>query len=102
MRYRRRAAKRGDGFLAMQHTPESAAELVAKLYELREEFGRERKQFEITVGSAVPATLDNVRRFEEAQVDRVTMLPWKRGDHMVARDLILGMERFADRVLSKI
>jgi probable F420-dependent oxidoreductase len=89
----RRAACNGDGWLGLAHTPESAARIVAELLRLRREAGREDGRFEITVG-AEPTSVTDVRRYEDAGVDRIIASPWKR-----SREAIDGLRRFADLVL---
>ena len=96
----RRSARIGDGWLGMQHTPESAKERVGELNELRRGYGREKEPFEITVGTSVPPTVDNLRKFEEAGVHGVRTAVWERGAPLP--DMLAGLERFADQVMSKV
>ena len=86
----RRAARVGDGWLGLDHTPESAARLVARIEALREEEGRSEGRFEFVVG-ARPADRDEVRRFEDAGVTRIISTPWRR-----SRDAVDGMHRQAE------
>jgi probable F420-dependent oxidoreductase len=86
----RRAATRGDGWIGMEHTFGSAAEVVARLRRSVEEAGRGGVPFEITVGGPVRERGD-LRRWEEAGVDRVIVAPWKR-----SREAIEGMKRVSD------
>jgi probable F420-dependent oxidoreductase len=86
----RRAARAGDGWIGLSHTPESVATPVATLRKLRREAGLEARPFEVSV-SCTPASRDEVRRLEDAGVDRVVMAPWRRTRE--ARD---GLRRFAD------
>lgn len=90
----RRAARHGDGWLGLVHTPESAAGTVALLARLRREAGREDEPFEVSIG-AEPTSSADVRRYEEAGVDRIIASPWKR-----SRDAIAGLRRFAELVLA--
>jgi probable F420-dependent oxidoreductase len=97
----RRAAKFGDGWLAMAHSPESAKEGIQKLQRLREECGRADAPFEITVQCAETPTLDDARRYEEAGVHRIRTFPWGRGRSLTLQDMLDGLERFAEQVVSK-
>lgn len=116
----RRAARLGDGWLGMEHTPASAAAQVARLRRYAEEAGRDPGAVEATVLAAVP-TIDGageardpastgarrqdgdldldafapmVEQFAEAGVDRLIVVPWRRSRHAVA-----GLETFASRFL---
>ena len=90
----RRAAALGDGWYGVGHTPESAARQVAKLRRLRGEAGREAVAFEHTVSHGAPALdRDGVRRYEDAGIDRVVVLPWRHG-----RDAQDALARLADAV----
>ncbi|HVM40172.1 MAG TPA: TIGR03619 family F420-dependent LLM class oxidoreductase, partial [Acidimicrobiia bacterium] len=73
----RRAARAGDGWVGMEHTVESAAEAVETLRRLREEHDRSAVPFEVSVGGPV-ATPDDVKRWEDAGVDRLIVSPWAR------------------------
>jgi probable F420-dependent oxidoreductase len=84
----RRAARFGDGWVGLDHTPESVVEPIAHLAELRGDAAR----LEITVGGTVGSP-DDVKRFEDAGVDRLLVSPWPRSRE--ARD---GLRRFADTV----
>jgi probable F420-dependent oxidoreductase len=90
----RRAANDCDGWLGLVHTPESAAERVKELRRLRREAGREDEDFEVSL-SCTPEGIDDIRRFEDAGVDRVVGAPWRR-----SRECIDGLRRFADFALA--
>ena len=95
----RRAARCGDGWLGMYHTPESAAIRVTELRALKEG----RKNLEITIGQDRLPGLDDVRQFRDAGVDRLVIASrclWpgaRKSDEMVK-----GLERYADEVLSRL
>ena len=89
----RRAARLGDGWIGIDHTPDSVATPVKRLRALREELGRDGR-FEVTVGGPV-STPEDVARWEEAGVDRLLVSPWKR-----SREAIEGLQCFADALLS--
>ena len=88
----RRAARRGDGWVGMDSTVESAGAFVARLQQLREDAGRADLPFEVTVGGSV-RSLDDVRRWEDAGVDRLIVAPWRR-----SREAVEGLRRFSDLV----
>ncbi len=88
----RRAAQRGDGWIGMDHTPESAAEQVNRLRGYLEEAGPSGGRFEVTVSGSVDGR-DEVARWEEAGVHRLLVAPWTS-----SREAVEGMERFADLV----
>ena len=89
----RRAARLGDGWIGIVHTPESIAAPVERLRRLREEAGRDEAPFEVSVGGPV-STKDDVERWTDAGVDRLIVAPWERSG-----ETLDGMRRFADRML---
>jgi alkanesulfonate monooxygenase SsuD/methylene tetrahydromethanopterin reductase-like flavin-dependent oxidoreductase (luciferase family) len=88
----RRAARAGDGWVGMAHTMKSVATPVARLRELLESFGRSGARFEVSVGGPV-AGRDDVRRWEDADVDRLIVSPWTR-----SREAVDGLRAFAELV----
>ena len=88
----RRAARLGDGWIGLHHTPESAAPLVARLQSLRTEAGR-TGPFELVVGAS-PNDRDTLRRFEDAGITRLICTPWRR-----SREAVDGMRRLAEALL---
>jgi probable F420-dependent oxidoreductase len=88
----RRAARRGEGWIGMDHTPESAAAQVARLRRHLDEAGRPGDALEVTVSGSVNDRAD-VGRWEEAGVGRLIVAPWQR-----SREAVEGMEWFADLV----
>ncbi len=86
----RRAARAGDGWIGMGHTFESAAGRIARLRELRAEYGRDPAAFQTCLGGPVTSA-DDVRRWEELGVTRLIVSPWRRSP-----EAIDGMRRFAD------
>jgi len=86
----RRAAAEGDGWLGLSHSPESAAARVAELRALRREAGRADAPFEVSI-SHTPKDADEIRRLEDAGVDRVVSGPWSR-----SRECVEGIRRFAE------
>lgn len=90
----RRAAQRCDGWIGMSHTPETAAAQVVKLRAIEEEVGREGPPVVSTVMGACESKQD-VERWEEAGVDRLIVVPWKRSSEAVD-----ALRRFADTIFS--
>jgi probable F420-dependent oxidoreductase len=89
----RRAARHGDGWYGLVHTPESAGRQVRRLRELRREVGREGERFEVSLGGS-PRERDDLRRWEDAGVDRLVVSPWRRSP-----ECIDGLRRCAELVL---
>ena len=87
----RRAACHGDGWIGLEHSPESARERVARLRALRVEAGREAARFEVAVGAGDPSR-DELARYADAGVTRVIASPWQR-----SRDAVDALRRLADR-----
>lgn len=88
-----RRAARHDGWLGMQHTPESAAEKVGALRRFEREAGRGERPGTATVMGAC-ASRDDARRWEDAGVDRLVVTPWRR-----SRDAVDAIRVFADRLI---
>lgn len=84
-----RRAARWQGWIGMEHTPESAAQAVGRIRELREEAGTTDQPFEATVGGPVRSH-DDVEAYAEAGVDRLIVAPWQR-----SREAVDAMRAFA-------
>jgi len=91
----RRAAALGDGWYGVRHTPESARPQVEQLRAELAAAKRADVPFEITV-SVGHADLDHddLRRYAEAGVDRIVVLPWSRD-----REAEAGLATLAHRCL---
>jgi probable F420-dependent oxidoreductase len=89
----RRAARYGDGWYGGQEPPEQAAAVVARLRQLREEYGRADEPFEVTVltGWGQGFDADLVAGYERAGVDRMVATPWAR-----SREALAGVEAYAE------
>jgi probable F420-dependent oxidoreductase len=82
----RRAAELGDGWYGVAHDPVSARKRVEELRALRAGTDRARDPFEVTVGhGGGPLDPDVLRRYADAGVDRVSVLPWTRGREAVEK-----------------
>ena len=88
----RRAARRGDGWIGMAHTPDSAAARVKVLHELLAREDRRADAVEVSVG-ATPRDATDVEAYEDAGVDRVIVSPWDR-----TVDAIDGLRAYARQV----
>ncbi len=86
----RRAAEHCDGWIGMSHTPETAAVQVARLRELEDRYGRADRPVEITV-MGTPGSPSELAAWEDAGVDRLIVVPWRRSTEAVD-----GLRRFAD------
>jgi probable F420-dependent oxidoreductase len=86
----RRAAALGDGWYGVGHTPETAAAQVDKLRRHLTDAGRAGAPFEYTVSHGGAIDRATVRRYADAGVDRIVVLPWRRG-----REAVAAMERLA-------
>ena len=86
----RRAAALGDGWYGVGHTPETAAVQVEKLRTLLRDAGRAAAPFEYTVSHAGAIDRATVERYADAGIDRVVVLPWRRG-----KEAVEAMERLA-------
>jgi probable F420-dependent oxidoreductase len=89
----RRAAFAADGWYGLVHDLDSAAARVRRLRELRREAARERERFEVTLGGELRAP-DDVKRWEDAGVDRLVVSPWVR-----SREAVDALRRCADLAL---
>jgi probable F420-dependent oxidoreductase len=85
-----RAARIGDGWLGMRHTPDSARQVVTRLGDLRAHLGRSGP-FEVTVIGDVTDAGD-LEEWADAGVHRVVVAPWTS-----SRDAVAAMESLADR-----
>lgn len=93
----RRAVEHGDGWIGMEHTPESAAVAVDKLKGYAAAADRDTP-LEVTVAAGPvtgvrdlpPVDIDQVQAFEKAGVGRLIVSPWAD-----SRDAVPAMERFA-------
>jgi len=85
-----RAARDGDGWLALFHTPESIAAPLVRIRQLRAKHGQSEKPFVVTTGGRV-ASREDLRAWEEAGVDRVIVTPWVR-----SREAVESLRRVAE------
>jgi alkanesulfonate monooxygenase SsuD/methylene tetrahydromethanopterin reductase-like flavin-dependent oxidoreductase (luciferase family) len=94
-----RAARVGDGWLSMRHTPASAAASIASLRELRERAGRQDLPFNVTLQAPWPCGPEIVQDFADAGVDRLVCYPWDgAGEHW--SDDLTGFEAWLQKAWS--
>jgi probable F420-dependent oxidoreductase len=86
----RRAARLGDGWIALEHTPESVRAPLERLRAALDAADRPHSQVPVTV-AAVVETPDDLRHWEKLGVDRLIVSPWDR-----SRDSIAGMTALAE------
>jgi probable F420-dependent oxidoreductase len=87
----RRAAARGDGWLASELAPDEAAAAIATLGQLRCEAGRADAPFEVSCAVTGDIDRDLVARYEAAGVHRLVVRPWMRG-----RDAVANLVKLAE------
>ena len=89
-----RAGAHCDGWIGVNHTPDSAAERVAKLRAALERHDRDPRSFEFVAGGSVE-TPGDLEAYARAGLTRVIVSPWTR-----SRDAVAGVERLADTLES--
>jgi probable F420-dependent oxidoreductase len=89
----RRAARRGDAWMAASLRPAEIAPMIAKIKEMRAEAGRDGLPFEVMNGvqNLHDFGPDMVKAYEDAGVDTLVVSPWTRGS--LAAE---GMAQFAE------
>ncbi len=101
----RRAARTGDGWTSAMIKYEDLRSVVARLAELRAEYGRDRDPFEIQAVCIDRFGVDGYRAQAEAGVTDAIVVPWVF--YGVALDGPLqdkkdGMKRFAEDIMGKL
>jgi probable F420-dependent oxidoreductase len=91
----RRAARLGDGWVGMAHTPDSVRAPIARIRALLADAGRGVDGFEFAC--FVPTVdADDLARFADAGITRLIVAPWAR-----SRDALVGVRRFGEHTLSE-
>ena len=102
----RRAARVGDGWLHGGGDPGDLPRLLARLGELRREYGTHRRPFSVFVISMDAFSVEGVRRLEEQGVTDVIVgfrWPYEVGpDIEPLSDKIDKLRRFADGVVAQV
>jgi len=102
----KRAARTGDGWMHAGGDPAELASYIARLHELRKEYGRDHLPFEIHAISPDAFTVDGVHRLQDMGISNVIVgfanAYRKEADTQTLeqkRDLLKG---FAEKVISKV
>jgi alkanesulfonate monooxygenase SsuD/methylene tetrahydromethanopterin reductase-like flavin-dependent oxidoreductase (luciferase family) len=91
----RRAAHLGDGWIPMQQTLETLPGNLKRIEEMRAGAGR-TGPFQVTLGARV-ASVDDVRRYEDAGATRLLVTPFTN-----PREAAEGFRRFGDEIIAKL
>ncbi len=99
----KRAARIGDGWIAVQHSTDELRELLGKLQQLRRQYGTDHKPFESVVACTDAFDVDGYRRIEELGGTTLTTAPWVLygADPNSLEEKKDALKRFADDVISK-
>lgn len=89
----RRAASIADGWMGMEHTPASAAEMVRRLRQTEREVGRTLPPVKVSVVGSLNDE-QPLAAWEDAGVDRLIVHPWRR-----TREAIPAITDLAERHL---
>lgn len=100
----KRAARLGDGWIAVQVTPDEIAETVPKLHSYREEYGVADRPFEIKVTPLVMPSIEAMDELAALGVTDVITVPWYfyGGDPEALDTKLRDLERFADEIITPI
>ncbi len=100
----RRAARLGDGWMHAGSEPGTLEPMLARLSELRREYGRERLPFEVHVISLDAYTLDGIRRLEDLGVTDaiVGFRNAYEADTLTLEQKTDSLRRYADDVIAKV
>jgi probable F420-dependent oxidoreductase len=89
----RRAARRGNGWLASELSPEEVAAALRTIGKFRSDAGKAGEPFEISCHINGDPDLELVKRYADAGVDRLVVRPWVKG-----RDAVGNLTRLAERL----
>jgi probable F420-dependent oxidoreductase len=100
----RRAARIGDGWMHAGSDQETLERLIARIGELRKEYGRDREPFEIHAISPDETTIDGVRRLEDLGVTDVivSLRNSYEPDTQTLKQKIDTLRQFADDVIMQM
>jgi probable F420-dependent oxidoreductase len=99
----KRAARQGDGWMHAGGDPKLLDGYIARLNELRKEYGREKEPFEIHVISMDAFSLDGIKRLEDIGVTDV-VVGFRNAyepDTMTVEQKVGALEGFANTVIAK-
>lgn len=99
----KRAARLGDGWIAVQHSTEELRGLLGKLAGFRKEYGTSAKPFETVVACTDVFDVDGYRRIEDMGATTLTTAPWilYGADPNSLEEKKDALKRFGDDVISK-
>lgn len=92
-----RVARYGDGWYPAIYSPSELAPLLARLREVCQVEGRDFDGIEITAIWANTGGLDEIRRYRDLGVSRLTV-PWQS----LGQNPLEGIEWFADNIMAKL
>ena len=92
---KRRAALRGDGWLPMNHSLEQLPAAIKEVDAMRADAGRAGRTI-ISIGGG-GKTVDDLRRYADAGVDRIIAMPYES-----SRTALDDIARYGDEVLAKL
>jgi probable F420-dependent oxidoreductase len=100
----RRAARLGDGWIAVQHSTEEIAGYIERINDLRRDCGRQDEPFEFIVAANDAFDVDGYKRLEDVGATTLITVPWLfyGGDANVLADKQEGIRRFAEDVIEKM
>jgi probable F420-dependent oxidoreductase len=91
----KRAALLGDGWIPMEQTLETLPKNLELIQRMRADAGR-TGPFEVTMSGRVE-TVDDVRRYEDAGVTRLFVMPYSH-----PREAAEGFKRFGEEIIGKL
>jgi probable F420-dependent oxidoreductase len=96
-----RAARVGDGYIGAGTAPEHVAPLLARLEELRQEYGRDHLPFEAMLGLTAEPRLELFQRMAAEGLESTVVPPFAfaLGKRSSLDDKKRAMESFAERVM---
>lgn len=98
----KRAARVGDGWISVNVPTDQVIAAVARLNELREEFGRADEPFEIDASPVDVKDIEGYRTLEAGGVTTCRVVPWRMyGEEQNTAGRIASLRRFADEVIKK-
>lgn len=100
----KRAARLGDGWIAVQVTPDEIAETVPKLHAFRDEYGTADRPFEIKVTPLVMPTIEAMDELAALGVTDVITVPWffYGGDPESLDTKLADIARFGDEIITPL
>jgi probable F420-dependent oxidoreductase len=100
----RRAARLGDGWIAVKHSTAELADYIAQINVLRREYGRENEPFEFIVAADDAYDLDGFRRLEDIGATTLITMPWMlyKDNPRLLQNKCAGLRRFGAEIIRKM